>query len=64
MSGLIAAAGLASPAAFASGKRQVHSDGMVLSSTNSFGKQKHSPSGPHPDDTVHKSAMKNQTSKQ
>ncbi|MGU7773874.1 hypothetical protein ACV229_27300 [Burkholderia sp. MR1-5-21] len=63
-SGLIAAAALASPAAFADGKQRAHSDGAMLSSTQTWGKQKQPPSGPHPDDTVHKSAMKNRTPNQ
>ncbi|MGU7779072.1 hypothetical protein [Burkholderia sp. PU8-34] len=64
LSGLVAAAALASPAAFADGKQRAHSDGAMLSSTQSFGKQKQTPSGPHPDDTVHKSSITNRTSNQ
>ena len=60
-SGLIVASVLAPPAAFAGGKHQTHSDGAVLSSTQSWGKPRVSPSGPHPHDTISKSTMKTRT---
>ncbi|CAN0625973.1 conserved protein of unknown function [Burkholderia multivorans] len=57
--GLVVGAVLAPPAALAGGRHQTHSDGAVLSSTQSSGKPRVSPSGPHPHDTINKSSMKN-----
>jgi len=57
--GLVVGSVLAPPAAFAGGRHQAHSDGAVLSGTQSWGKPRVSPSRPHPHDTLNKSPTKN-----
>ncbi|WP_232433952.1 hypothetical protein [Burkholderia ubonensis] len=63
-SGLVAAAALATPNAYADGKPPPHGHGQLPSGKEGWGKPTYPPSGPHPDDTVNKSTPKNRTSNQ
>ncbi|KWE99537.1 hypothetical protein WL80_32210 [Burkholderia ubonensis] len=63
-SGLVAAATLATPNAYADGKSPPHGHGQLPSGKEGWGKPAYPPSGPHPDDTVNKSTPKNRTSNQ